>query len=99
MLIYYFDKSSCLLDSQNCTLWVNEVEWNSFLTITEYYLMTMKTGGIDTNVPKLSKAKAGDLLRNFDWTAEQSPKHGDKLEVTLRFKLWPLGWLPSNQYN
>ena len=38
-------------------------------------------GVIGTFVPGLFKAKAGNLLLNWGWTTEQSPKHGHRLVV------------------
>ena len=37
--------------------------------------MPCEAWGIGTNLPGLFKAKAGNLLLNWGWTTEQSPKN------------------------
>ena len=53
--------------------------------------MPCEAGGIGTNVPGLFKAKAGNLLLNWGWTTEQSPKLGHRLVVRPGFEPWTFG--------
>ena len=53
--------------------------------------MPCEAGGFGTNVPGLFKAKAGNLLLNWGWTTEQSPKLGHRLVVGPEFEPWTFG--------